>query len=117
MDTIAELIETALADIGIEVYRLFNPNNDESTYIVYNKVSDNIEERADDTDLTALFYIDVDIYTTDPSIIDRTRRDVETRLKQAGFMQRTSGATIVEDDTEPIWYHEPLEFSFKKELV
>lgn len=117
MDTIAELIETALSDLKIEVYRLFNPTDSNNTHIVYNKVNDQIEDRADDEDQSVLFFIDVDIYTTDPSIIDRTRRDVETRLKQAGFMQRTSGATIVEDDTEPIWYHEPLEFSFKKELV
>lgn len=117
MGPIVEKIETALSDLGIAVYRLFNQNNDESTYIVYNKVSDNIEERADDTDLTALFYIDVDIYTTDPSVIDSTRENVITRLKNAGFVQLTSGSTIVENDSEPIWYHEPLSFLIKKELI
>lgn len=119
MDEIANKIKTALQDLNLSLFRLFDPgvSNRTDPWIVYNKVSDNIEDRADDKDTSALFYIDVDIYTTNQGLIDITRSNVETRLKNAGFSQLASGATIVEDDSEPTYFHEPLQFLYKKELI
>lgn len=121
MNEVANIIETALASLNLNVDRLMhmkiNGRDETDPYIVYNKVTDSIAERSDDTDTAVLFLIDVDIYTTDPTTIDSTRENVEIALKQAGFMQLPSGATIVENETEPIWYHEPLSFNYKKELI
>lgn len=117
MDKIASLIDTALADLNLDVSRLWNPNPTTNPYIIYNQVTKSPNLFTDNTEKTRTFLIDVDIYTTDPSLIDSTSKEVETRLKAVGFSLKPSAGTIVENENEPIWYHEPLEFEYEKEMI
>lgn len=116
MDYIANLIETALADLNLDVSRLYNPSPATDPYIVYTQVTKSPNLFTDNQEKSRTFLIDVDIYTTDASLIDSTSDAVETRLKNIGFSLMPSAGTIVEDESEPIWYHEPLEFSYEKEM-
>ena len=116
MDEIANLIEIALIDLNLDVSRLWNPGPTTDPYIIYNQVTKSPNFFVDDKEVFRTFLIDIDIYTTDPSLIDSTSNAVEERLKNVGFILKPSAGTIVENGTEPIWYHEPLEFSYEKEM-
>lgn len=116
MNKVSKLIEDALNDLNVDVNRLYNPNPTTNPYIVYNQVTKSPNLFADDTEISRTFLVDVDIYTTDPSMIDYLSSEVEKRLIEVGFILKPSAGTIVENETEPIWYHEPLEFSYEKEL-
>ena len=116
MDEIARLIESALQDLNLDVSRLFNPNPSTDPYIVYKQISKSPSLFVDNTEISRTFLVDVDIYTTDQRLIDNTSKLVEEKLKLVGFSLRPSSGTIVEDEKEPIWFHEPLEFEYEKEM-
>lgn len=116
MKEIATLIESALTDLNLDVARAYNPNPSTDPYIVYNQVIKSPNLFTDNREQSRTFLIDIDIYTTDPSLIDDTSEDVEKRLKEVGFKLRPSAGTIVEDDVKPAVYHEPLEFEYEKEM-
>lgn len=116
MREIVNLIENALSSLGLDVARIHNPNPTTDPYIIYSQVTKSPNLFADNREQSRTFYIDVDIYTTDPSLIDITSEEVERRLVETGFTLKPSAGTLVEDDISPTMYHEPLEFSYEKEL-
>lgn len=116
MDEIAKIIEIALQDLNLDVSRLWNPNPTTDPYIVYSQVAKSPNLFTDNVERSRNFFIDVDIYTTNPSLIDITSTEVEERLKKAGFSLKPSAGTIIENDSEPVWLHEPLEFEYEKEM-
>lgn len=116
MKVIAALIESALADLNLDITRAYNPAPSTDPYIVYNQVTKSPNLFTDNCEQSRTFLIDVDIYTTDPSLIDDTSEEVEIRLKKVGFKLKPSAGTIVEDDVKPVVYHEPLEFEYEKEM-
>ena len=116
MKVIAALIESALTDLNLDVTRVYNPNPSTDPYIVYNQVTKSPNLFTNNREQSRIFLIDVDIYTTDPSLIDDTSEDVEKRLQSVGFILKPSAGTIVEDDVKPTVYHEPLEFEYEKEM-
>lgn len=120
MDEIAQIIENALSVLNLNTDRLMHMKiegrEETDPYIVYNQVTQSPNLFTDDREVSRTFFIDVDIYTTNPGLIDSTSKSVQTLLKEAGFSFKPSAGTIVEDDSEPIWYHEPLEFEYEKEM-
>lgn len=116
MKVVAALIESALADLKLDVARVYNPDPSTDPWIIYNQVTKSPNLFTDNCEQSRTFYIDVDIYTTDPSLIDDTSEEVEKRLKEVGFKFKPSAGTIVEDDVKPVVYHEPLEFEYEKEM-
>lgn len=116
MKGIAALIESALTDLNLDVARAYNPSPSTDPYIIYNQVMKSPNLFTDNCEQSRTFYIDVDIYATDPSMIDSISEDVEKRLNSVGFKLKPSAGTIVEDDVKPVVYHEPLEFEYEKEM-
>ena len=116
MDEIAKLIESTLQDLNLDVSRLWNPNPITDPYIIYSQVTKSPNLFTDNVERSRTFFIDVDIYTTNPGLIDSTSREVEEKLKAVGFSLKPSAGTIIEDDSEPVWFHEPLEFEYEKEM-
>lgn len=117
MKVISTLIESALKDLNLDVARAYNPKPLTDPYIIYSQVMKSPNLFTDNCEQSRTFYIDVDIYTTNPSLIDDTSKSVEKRLKEVGFKLRPSAGTIVEDDVKPVVYHEPLEFEYEKEML
>lgn len=116
MKVVAALIESALADLNLDIARVYNPSPSTDPYIIYNQVTKSPNLFTDNCEQSRTFLIDIDIYTTDPSLIDATSEAVEKRLEEVGFKLRPSSGTMVEDDLKPVVYHEPLEFEYEKEM-
>lgn len=116
MKQIAQLIDSALVSLGLDVTRVHNPNPSTDPYIIYNCITKSPNLFGNNTEKSRTFYIDVDVYTEDATVIDDISEEVENLMKKAGFKVLTSGDLIVEKDTEPTTYHMSLEFSYEKRL-
>lgn len=116
MKDISNLIENALEELQVDVSRIDNQNPQTDPYIVYNLVTKSPTMFIDNLEHSRTFVIDVDIYTTDATLVDEFSEKVEKMLVNAGFKFMPSSGTIVERDVEPVVYHEPLEFEYLKEM-
>lgn len=116
MKTISELIEAALKDLNLDIARTYNPEPKTDPWVIYSQVIKSPNLFTGNVEQSRTFYIDVDIYTTNPSLIDDTSKSIEERLVEVGFKLKPSAGTIVEDDVKPVVYHEPLEFEYEKEM-
>lgn len=116
MKQIAALIDVALESLKLDVTRAYNPNPSTDPYIVYNCITKSPNLFGSNAEKTRTFYIDVDIYTQDATLIDDVSEEVEKKLKEHGFKFLPSGDLMIEDDITPTVYHVPLEFSYEKRM-
>lgn len=102
-------IISALDDIGCPVSPIKHDGN-ENTFIVFYTYLENPELFADDEEIAEVTYGTVTIYSK--GNFKSLAKEVKTRLKQAGFIVRSSGPEMYDNDTG--YYSYPIEICIEE---
>lgn len=102
-------IISALDDIGCPVSPIKHDGN-ENTFIVFYTYLENPELFADDEEIAEVTYGTVTIYSK--GNFKSLAKEVKTRLKQAGFVVRSSGPEMYDNDTG--YYSYPIEICIEE---
>ncbi|AAU23100.2 hypothetical protein EI976_20325 [Bacillus licheniformis] len=104
--SLRSLVMATLKDIGVPV-RFITYSGDEDTYILFYVYTVSDALSMEDEETFANHYVQISIFTKDPTKYSELEKEVKSRLKRAGFF-RSNEQDLYENETE--LFHKVLRY-------